>query len=101
MTTDETSPPAWLGPLLERLDRVEERLDLSVEKESYTTEEAAERLGRTAWTVRQWCNLGQVHGAKKVCGKGRGGEWRIPHQELVRLQNDGPLPLRPREARAA
>jgi hypothetical protein len=32
-----------------------------------------------------------VQGAYKVHGKGRTGEWRIPHQELVRLQNEGPL----------
>src|SRR5262249_47829984 len=52
--------------------------------------EAAERLGRRPWTVRQWCNKGQVRGARKVHGKGRTGEWRIPHDEGGRPQNEGP-----------
>ena len=45
-------------------------------------------------SIRQWCNKGQVMGARKVRGKGRTGEWRIAHDELVRLQNEGPLPLK-------
>lgn len=81
-----------LRELVERLDRIERRLELNVEKEAYTVEEAAERLNRSPWTVRQWCNKGQVEDAYKVHGKGRTGEWRIPHAELVRLQNEGPLP---------
>lgn len=80
-----------LDEVLLRLDRLERRLDLNVEKETYTTEQAAERLNRSEWTVRQWCNQGQVKGARKVHGRGRQGEWRIPHEELVRLQNEGPL----------
>jgi transposase len=82
-----------LEQLPERLDRIEKSLALSVEKETYNTEEVAQRVGRAEWTVRQWCNKGQVPGAKKVHGRGRQGEWRIPHEELVRLQNDGPLPI--------
>src|SRR5262249_42495681 len=85
-----------LGPLLlavvQRLEQIEDTNAISVIKESYTTEEVAERLGRSEWTVRQWCNKRQVRGAKKVRGKGRTGEWRISHDELVRLQNEGPLP---------
>jgi hypothetical protein len=81
-----------LTGLMESLERLEDRLAVSVVKECYTTEEVAQRVGRSEWTVRQWCNKGQVKGAKKVRGKGRTGEWRIPHDELVRLQNEGPLP---------
>jgi transposase len=83
---------ALLENLAQRLDRIEQRLAVSVVKETYTTAEAAQRVGRSEWTVRQWCNQGQVEGAKKVHGKGRTGEWRIPHDEVVRLQNEGPLP---------
>jgi ribosomal protein L16 Arg81 hydroxylase len=78
--------------LINRYAQLEKRFNLSVEKESYTVEQAGERLNRKPWTVRQWCNKGQVKGAYKVHGKGRTGEWRIPHEELVRLQNEGPLP---------
>ena len=76
-----------------RLDDIENMMALNREKETYTVEEAAHRLNRSTWTVRQWCNKGQVPGAKKVRGMGRTGEWRIPHEALVRAQNEGPLPL--------
>lgn len=76
--------------IVERLDRIESRVAVSVLKETYTTEEVAKRLDKSEWTVRQWCNKGQAH-AKKIHGRGRKGEWRISHDELVRLQNEGPL----------
>lgn len=78
--------------LLGRIDQLEKNLAISRPKETYTTAEAAERLNRSEWTVRQWCNKGQVGGAHKVRGKGRDGEWRIPHEVLVKLQAEGPGP---------
>jgi excisionase family DNA binding protein len=82
-----------LRSLHDRLDHIEEKMALSREKETYTVDEAAKRLNRSTWTVRQWCNKGQVPGAKKVHGMGRTGEWRIPHDALIRVQNEGPFPL--------
>ncbi len=79
--------------IIDRLDRLEKAQTLSIAKEAYTTEEAAERIGRSDWTVRQWCNKGQVPGAYKVRGKGRTGEWRIPHEAVVALQARGPAPV--------
>jgi hypothetical protein len=79
-----------LESMQRQLDRIEQRMTLAVAKEAYSTDEVAERLSppRTPWTVRQWCNLGQAR-AWKVAGRGRKGEWRIGHEELVRLQNEG------------
>lgn len=76
--------------ILDRLDRMERAQALSLTKEAYTTEEAAERLGRSEWTVRQWCNKGQVKGVYKVRGKGRTGEWRLSHEAVLTLQTQGP-----------
>jgi hypothetical protein len=59
-------------------------------KESYTTDEVGEKLGRSEWTVRQWANKGQIE-AKKIPGRGD-GEWRVSHVELLRIQSDGPMP---------
>jgi hypothetical protein len=75
----------------QRLERMERFLCVSVVKEAYAVEDVAERVERTPWTVRQWCNQGRVQ-AKKVPGRGRQGEWRIPHDEVVRLQAEGPKP---------
>src|SRR5262245_10457580 len=85
--------PPWGRLLLDMMGRIENRLAISVQKETYTISEAAKRLGKSDWTVRQWCNKGQVEGAKKIHGQGRTGEWRIPHDSLLRLQNEGPGPL--------
>lgn len=81
-----------------QLERLEQKLNAGVEREAYTAEQVAERLRRTPWTVRQWCNLGQVPGALKVPGKGRKGEWRIPHEVLLWLEKEGPVPVRKRLA---
>lgn len=81
-----------LRGLHERLDRLEQNLAISRPKDAYTTQEAAERLKRSEWTVRQWCNNGQVPGARKIHGKGRTGEWRISHDDLMLIQREGPRP---------
>lgn len=74
----------------QQFERLDKLISNSAEKESYTVEEAAERLRKAKWTVRQWCNLGYAQ-ATKIRSRGRTGEWRISHDELVRLQNEGPL----------
>jgi predicted ATPase with chaperone activity len=78
------------GQILDRLDRMERNQEMAVVKNAYTTEAAAKRLGRSVWTVRQWCNKAQVRGAYKVRGKGRTGEWRLTHDAVVELQSRGP-----------
>jgi hypothetical protein len=82
-----------LGEVIQRLVRIESRLEAPPEKETYSVAETAARLPsqRSPWTVRQWCNRGQVDGAYKIGGRGH-GEWRIPHAALVRLRNEGPAP---------
>ena len=89
--SDSSCPIALLMQIAERLDGIEKSIASSVEKEAYTTVEVADRLGRTPWTVRQWCNKGQAE-AKKIPGRGRDGEWKISHRELERLQKEGKLP---------
>jgi excisionase family DNA binding protein len=74
-----------------RLDRIEKFHSLNISKEAYTVEEAAERLGRSPYSVRQWANLGCIK-AHKVRGKGRRGEWRIPADEIARVTTEGPSP---------
>jgi hypothetical protein len=77
--------------MVARLERIEQKQSLSMVKEGYTPAEVGERLKRTSWVVAQWCNLGAAK-AKKVRGRGPDGEWRISHEELLRLQADGPMP---------
>ena len=49
-----------------------------------SVEEAAERLDRSAWTIRQLCKSGQIKAVK-----GNDGCWRIPADEVARLEEEG------------
>ena len=85
--------------IVERLHRIETRLDeffaqkKAIVKEWYTTDEVAKILDRAAWTVRQWCRLKRVNAKKRTCGRGLSAEWVISHDELLRIQNEGLLPV--------
>jgi hypothetical protein len=84
--------------LVERLDRIEAALAILVGrqavKEWYTTAEVAKTIDKAEYTVREWCRLGRIAARKKPCGRGRGGEWLVSHDELTRLRNEGLLPFR-------
>jgi hypothetical protein len=90
-----------LSLLIQRLDRIEAAIGELVRqrtvKEWYSTAEVAESLQRAEYTVREWCRQGRIRAKKKPCGRGKGGEWQISHEELTRLKNEGLLPF-PRPA---
>lgn len=83
--------------VLQRLERIETALAMisqqHLHKEFYTTAEVAEFAGRAEFTVREWCRLRRVDAVKQPNGSGRLREWRISHQELQRILNQGPRPL--------
>jgi hypothetical protein len=83
--------------VIERLDRIEAALAALAERQAakdwYTTAEVAHLLGKAEYTVREWCRQGRIRGKKKPCGRGKGGEWLISHEELTRLRNEGLLPF--------
>lgn len=110
--TDEPPQPATPKSILERLDSQlreivtrQERLELLVSelhasvaapaltKAYYTTAEAAELLHRKQFTVRQWARLGRIHAEKTHAGRGIDPEWRISKEEIIRIQNEGLLPI--------
>ena len=90
-----------VGSLQDRLLRLEEAVSSLVElvrdqrtiKESYTTVEVANILGKKPYTVREWCRLQRVNASKAMCGRCCEEEWRISHEELLRIQNEGLLPI--------
>jgi hypothetical protein len=92
-----------LDAIAENLRRVDERFGrleaLLVQertlKEYYTPKDVARLLGKKEYTVREWCRLGRINARKLPGGRGNEGEWRIPHEELVRYQNEGLLSLSP------
>lgn len=86
-----------LQVVLARLDQIEAKLDEIAEqraaKEFYTTAEVAEIVGRAEFTVREWCRQKRIDAVKHKDGSGRKREWRVSHDELLRVQNHGPRPL--------
>jgi DNA-directed RNA polymerase specialized sigma24 family protein len=81
----------------ERLERVESLLHAllaqRVVKDWYSTDEVAEILGKAKFTVREWCRLGRIHCRKKNNGRGKYQSWAISHEELLRFQKEGLLPI--------
>lgn len=63
------------------------------QREWYSTEQVAQILGRSEFSVREWLRLGRAHGVKARSGRGAHAGWRISHAELLRLQREGLLPL--------
>jgi hypothetical protein len=83
--------------LAERLLRIEQMLQLLIQqrtvKEWYTTAEVAHFLRKAEYTVREWCRLGRIHASKRQYARGAYPEWRISHDELTRIENEGLLPI--------
>lgn len=82
--------------LAERLARIEEKLadihsilhEKKDEKEWYRTDEVADILDKSEFTVREkWCNQGRIEAVKDE----ETGKWRIPAHEVKRLRNGGNL----------
>ena len=96
MTLQSLEPTGGLTLLLERLSRIEAALQSLVRektiKEWYSTGEVAALLGKSDYTVREWCRLGRVRASKKAHARGAHPEWLIAHTELQRLRNEGLLP---------
>jgi hypothetical protein len=84
--------------LRERLDKIEALLVALVERETakawYDIDEFAHRVGKACFTVREWARLGRIKGEKRTSGRGAHAAWVISHEELLRYQREGLLPLR-------
>jgi hypothetical protein len=83
----------------ERLSKIQGNLTALVQrhtvKEFYSTDDLCRMFGKAPYTVREWCRLGRIRAKKVPASRGGELEWRIPHEELVRFQNEGLLPIRP------
>jgi hypothetical protein len=86
-----------LDELFERLSAIEQALQLLVQRETarewYTTEQFAQLAGKAEFTVREWCRYGRLNAKKQLSGRGAFPAWVISHQELLRYQREGLLPI--------
>lgn len=61
-------------------------------RHSYSVDEVATMLGKTPYTVREWCRAGRLHASKRQERRGGAERWSIAAEELARYQDDGLLP---------
>jgi hypothetical protein len=84
--------------LEQRLEKIEELLMVLVDRQTvrewYTTQQVAQLLGKAEFTVREWCRLGRLKADKRISGRGAYPAWVIKHEELLRYQREGLLPMR-------
>jgi Helix-turn-helix domain len=57
----------------------------------YGTAETAKQLGKSEYTVREWCRLGRINAQKRISGRGKHASWVISHDELQRICREGLL----------
>ncbi len=80
-----------------RLERIESQLTTLVSREKirdwYTTEEFAKQVGKAEFTVRAWCRNGRVKAQKRHSGRGATPAWVVSHDELLRYQREGLIPV--------
>ena len=81
----------------ERLERIESMLLSLVEQQTvrewYSVDQAAQLLGKSEFTVREWARLGRIHAQKRRSGRGKYTSWVISHAELLRYQVEGLISL--------
>ena len=96
-TADVTTSPSDIVGILDSLRRIESQLaemrSKQTIKEFYSTEEVARLLGKAEFTVREWARLGRINAIKRFSGRGKYPAWAISHQELLRIEKEGLLPL--------
>jgi len=83
--------------ILDRLRIIETKVDQLIQKQAvkefYSTAEVAKILGKAEFTVREWCRLGRIHRRKQNGGHGKHQAWVISHEEVLRIQREGLLPI--------
>ena len=86
-----------IDDLHKQLMRIETMVAVLVERQKvqdwYTTAETAQLLGKAEFTVREWARQGRVRASKRLSGRGAFPSWVIAHEEILRYQKEGLLPL--------
>jgi hypothetical protein len=79
------------------LEKIEAMLVVLVERQQvrewYSIEEFARIVGRAEFTCREWCRLGRIRAEKRLSGRGAFPAWVVSHDELLRYQREGLLPI--------
>jgi hypothetical protein len=86
--------------LRERLERIEAMLAVLVERQQgqgwYTTRQFGHAVGKSEFTIREYCRLGRLKAEKRQSGRGAYPQWVLSHAELLRFQREGLLAVQRR-----
>ena len=83
-----------LASIDEKLQQPGETAQPAFEREFYSIVEFAELVGKSAYTVREWCRLERIHAEKCDSGRGDAKAWKIAVAELARYHDHGLLPMK-------
>lgn len=90
---EENSQQDVLQSLGKKVDQLHEELVKvrvsKIEKEYYSTNEVALKTGLSPWTLSQACKSGRINAKKDVYSR----KWKIPHETVLQIQNEGLPPL--------
>jgi hypothetical protein len=98
-TTPSKSGAAGVPAILDGIRQIREQnleilrlLGVVRSRRWHNMQDAAQRLDRSAWTLRQLCSHGRINAVR-----GEDGQWRISADEVARLEQEGvpKLPQRP------
>jgi excisionase family DNA binding protein len=64
-------------------------------REWYSVDEVAKLLGKSRYTVREWCRHGQINAVKRAERRGCSALWSISAKEIARYRNEGLLGINP------
>ena|SRR5438128_7134544 len=86
-----------LEEVLSCLQRIEGALDQLLKREQtkdwYSIGEFAAIVRKAPFTCREYARLGRIRSEKRTSGRGKFQEWVISHEELLRYQRHGLLPI--------
>ena len=86
---------AILNDMADRLQAIEETLKVLVAQQTvrdyYDTTQMAALVGKSEFTVREWCRNGRLRAVKRLSGRGAIPAWAIAHTEFLRFQREGLL----------
>ncbi len=83
---------AWLETFSRNVTEMNQEAPEHIDREYYSVPEFAELIGRSEYTVREYCRMERIHAEKCESGRGDAKSWKIPVGELARYRDHGLLP---------